>query len=262
MDVTFTNAEGKTIALGDYFKDGKPAIIAMVYYKCPIVCSVMMSRLTETINQLDYNVGTDYRALIFSVDPTETTRDAAAVKRAHVSGYNREVTPEVDAGWEFHTTDDSASRRLADALGFRYRKLASGVYSHPVAMFVVTPDGRISRYLYGFSRPTRDMKLALLEASEGKLVRTIGDRLMLRCYMYDPKAGSYTLQATRVMQIGGVITVAALSTLVGCLFVGERFRRSRALRAAAECSSAPATPSDPTSSVTVASWPSAGGGTP
>jgi protein SCO1/2 len=233
MDVAFTNAQGKVVRLGEYFNDGKPAIIAMVYYKCPIVCTVVMNRLAETINELDYTVGTDYRALIFSVDPGEDTKLAASTKLSYLSGYNREVDEKVQAGWEFHTTDESASRRLGEALGFKYRRLDTGAYSHPVALMIITPDGRVSRYLYGFSYPARDVKLALLEASQGKLVKSIGDRMLNFCYMYDPNAGSYTLQAYRVMQVAGVITLVGLTTLIGGLFIGERLRRNRAARLAA-----------------------------
>jgi protein SCO1/2 len=239
--VAFTNSEGKVVHIGDYFKGDKPAIIAMVYYKCPIVCTVVMNRLSETMNDLDYTVGKEYRTLIFSVDPTEDAKLAASTKLSYISGYNRDVTPEVQDGWQFHVTDDSAARRLSDALGFKFRRLDTGAYSHPVALFIVTPDGKISRYLYGFSYPARDVKLALLEASEGKLVKTIGERLLNFCYMFDPKAGSYTLQAYRVMQIAGVITVTALGTLIGGLFIGERLRRSRAIRLAAS-GSAQSTP--------------------
>ena len=240
MDVAFTNAQGKTVRLGEYFQDGKPAIIAMVYYKCPIVCTVVMNRLSETINALDYTVGTDYRALIFSVDPGEDTKLAASTKLAYISGYNRDADAKVQAGWEFHTTDDSAARRLGESLGFKYRRLDDGQYSHPVALMIITPEGKVSRYLYGFTYPARDVKLALLEASQGKLVKTIGDRMLNFCYMYDPKAGSYTLQAYRVMQIAGVITLTALTTLIGGLFIGERLRRNRAARLAT-----PATPATP-----------------
>jgi protein SCO1/2 len=241
-DIGFTNSAGKIVHLGEYFSDGKPAIVAMVYYKCPIVCTVVMSRLAETINDLDFTVGKDYRVLVFSVDPTEDTALARQTKLSYISSYNREVTPEVEAGWEFHCTDDEAARRLGDALGFKFRKLDDGAYTHPVVLAVITPDGKVSRYLYGFVYPARDVKLALMEASEGKLVKTIGDRLLLRCYMYDPKAGSYTLQATRVMQIAGVVTVAALGTLIGGLFIGERLRRNRAHR----LSSSPANNPGPT----------------
>jgi len=245
-DIGFTNSAGKIVHLGEYFKDGKPAIVAMVYYKCPIVCTVVMNRMAETINELDFTVGKDYRALVFSVDPTEDTQLARQTKLSFISSYNRDVTPEVEAGWEFHCTDDEAARRLGDALGFKFRKLDDGAYTHPIVLAVITPDGKVSRYLYGFVYPARDVKIALMEASEGKLVKTIGDRLLLRCFMYDPKAGSYTLQATRVMQLAGIVTVVALGTLIGGLFIGERLRRRRAHRISGSTVSNPTAPTAPT----------------
>lgn len=234
MELLFTNAEGRSVRLGDYFKSGgggKPAIMAMVYYKCPVICTVVMQRLAETINQLDLTVGKDYNALIFSFDPTETAKDARQQKIGFISGYSKEVTKEVEAGWQFHvSSDESASRQLADALGFKYRKLGEGNYSHPVALFVITPDGRVSRYLYGFDYPARDVKLALLEASQGKLVKTIGDRLMNYCFLYDTKAGRYTLALHRVMQIAGVATAAAIGTLVAAMLINEKIKKARVVR--------------------------------
>jgi protein SCO1 len=234
MELVFTNAEGRQVRLGDYFKGagGKPAIVAMVYYKCPVICTVVMSRLAETINQLDLTVGRDYNALIFSFDPTETTKDARQQKIGFISGYPKEVTKEVEAGWQFHTTTDEApAHQLAEALGFKYRKLGNG-YSHPTALFVITPDGRISRYLYGFDYPARDVKLALLEATQGKLVKTVGERLMFYCFLYDAKAGRYTLAIHRVMQLAGVVTAAALGTLIAALVINEKIKKARVARAA------------------------------
>jgi protein SCO1/2 len=231
MELLFTNAEGKAVRLGDYFKTGKPAIMALVYYKCPVVCTVVMQRMAETINQLDLTVGKDYNALVFSFDPTETTRDAAQAKLGFISAYPKDVTPEIRAGWQFHTTTgEEAPRQLAETLGFRFRKLDTGKYSHPVALFIITPEGKISRYLYGFDYPARDVKLALMEASQGKLVKTIGDRLMFRCFLYDPATGRYTLAVHRVMQVGGVVTAAALGTFIAALTIREKIRKTRAAR--------------------------------
>jgi protein SCO1/2 len=236
MELIFTNDQGKQVRLGDYFKasGGKPAIMAMVYYKCPVICTVVMQRLAETIGQLDLTVGKDYNALIFSFDPTETTQDAHQQKIGFISGYPKDVTPEVEAGWQFHTTTgEEAPRQLAEALGFKFRKLDTGKYSHPVALFIITPDGRVSRYLYGFDYPARDVKLALMEASQGKLVKTVGDRLMNYCFLYDASAGKYTLALHRVMQVAGVATAAAIGTLISGLIISDKIRKARAARAAA-----------------------------
>ncbi len=259
MELTFTNAEGKTVRLGDYFKNGKPAIIALVYYKCPVACQVVMQRMAETINDLDYTVGKDYNALLFSFDPTETTKDARQAKIGFVSGYSKEVTPEVEAGWEFHTCQEESARQLADTLGFRFHKLNTGAYSHPVALFIVTPEGKISRYLYGFSYPAADVKLALMEASQGKLVRTIGDRFKFYCFMYDSDAGKYTLRIQRVMQVAGIGTAGALGMFIGGLFLAEKIRRTRAVHAPAAPTAAATTTASMTTGSTDTTDPNTGG---
>jgi protein SCO1/2 len=225
LELAFTNSEGKLVQLREYFSDNKPAIVALVYYDCPVVCDVMLQKIAETLNDLDLTVGKDFRVLIFSFDPTETVAQAAGLRAMYLAGYNREVTPEVAAGWQFHVTDTSATRQLANSMGFPYRLLDDGEYSHPVALFIVSPEGVQSRNIYGFNYPARDVKLSLIDASGGKLARSIGDRIMAFCYMYDPQAGAYTLQAMRVMQVAGGITVVSLGTLIGLLFLGERIRR-------------------------------------
>lgn len=225
LELGFTNSEGRSVRLGDYFKSNKPAVIAMVYYRCPVVCDVVMQQLTNTFNDLDLKIGHDFNVLYFSFDPTEKPEDAKSSRTGHMSNYNKPITDEVNAGWQFHVTDSVTARGLADAIGFKYRRLENGQYSHPAAIYLVTPDGKISRYFYGFSYPARDMKLGLIDATNGKLVRSLGDRLMAFCYMFDPNTGKYSLAAVRVMQVSGVITMLIVGTLVGALFVGERVRR-------------------------------------
>lgn len=225
LEAKFTNSAGKTVAVGDYFKDGKPAVIAMVYYKCPIVCSVVMEKMGECFDKLDYTIGADYDALLFSIDPSETPNEAAQVKSGFLAGYAKPVTPAVEAGWEFHTGTVDQNARLAEALGFKYRALDNGQFSHPAAIFVITPEGKVSRYFYGYSYPPRDMKLALMDASQGKLVKTIGDRFMSYCFEYNAKEGSYSLVAVRVMQLGGLLSAIILGGFIGMLFVGDRIRR-------------------------------------
>ena len=225
LELQFTTSEGKVVQLESYFKTNKPAVIAMVYYKCPVVCDVVMQKLTESFNGMDLTVGKDFNALYFSFDSSETPADAASAKTGHLSAYKKTLTTEITDGWQFHTTDSEAARQLADSLGFKYRRLANGQFGHPAAIFVITPEGKISRYFYGFDYPSRDMKLALIDASNGKLVKTIGDRIMSFCYMFDPNTGKYTLAAMRVMQVSGVISAAFVAALVGALFVGERVRR-------------------------------------
>lgn len=227
LDAEFVNADGKTIHLNEYFgKDqNKPAIIAMVYYHCPITCTAVMEKLSQCLNNVDLVIGKDYRVLMFSINHREGTPDAAGLREMYVSGYTKGEERLTREGWLWHTGRADQNRKLADALGFKYKMLDDGNFSHPVAIFMATPDGRVSRYLYGWEYVPRDVKLALMESASGRLTKSIGDRLMAYCYMFDPKAGSYTLMAMRVMQVGGVLTLGALVALVGGLFAWERKRR-------------------------------------
>lgn len=227
MNVEFRNSEGNAVQLGDYFKDGKPAIIVLAYYRCPVVCTVVMDKLAQCMQGLDYTVGKDYRALIFSIDPTEKTPSARGKKEHYLSGYERADKPGVREGWEFHTGTEVASKELATALGFDYKLLPNGEYSHPVIVYITTPDGRIARYIGGYDYDAKDMKLHLLEATNGKIANSIGDVLLHFCYRFDPNSGKYVLVALRVMQAGGVVAVIGLGSLIGLLFAGERIRRRR-----------------------------------
>lgn len=226
MEAQFTTSEGKVVRLGDYFKDNKPAIIAMVYYKCPVVCDIVMQKLIDSVNGVDFEPGKDYNVLFFSFDSSETVEFAAQSKQGHMSNLDERLqTPEVKAGFHFHISDVTNSRQLAEAIGFKYRRLANGQFSHPSAIYITTPDGKISRYFYGFDYPSRDIKLALIDATNGKLVRTIGERILAFCYMFDPSVGRYSIAALRVMQVSGVISLFGVGALVGTLFVFERVRR-------------------------------------
>jgi protein SCO1/2 len=227
LELTFTTSEGRQVQLGDYFKPGntRPAVITLVYYNCPVVCDVFLAKTAGMMNDIDYTVGRDYNALVFSFGHDEPAPRAAEAKAKYLATYGRRGEAGVSEGWAFHASDEAAARQLADALGFKYRRMPDGNYSHPVCKFIVTPDGKVSRYLYGYEQDPRDFRLALMEASQGKLVATVGDRIMSYCYLYDPATGKYTLRAVRVMQVGGLLTLAGLATLITMLFVGERVRR-------------------------------------
>jgi protein SCO1 len=245
LETQLTDSTGKLVSLAKFFPaadasnaaaqtDHRPAVILLVYYSCPIVCDVMMDKTFETLNGVEsYTMGKDYRVLVISFDPSETAETAAKQKLAHLAISTRELSEADQKNVEFFVADVQSVRAIADALGFRYKRLENGQYSHPVVTFLATPDAKISRYLYGYPHPgmIRDFRLGIMEASEGKLVRTLGERIMNFCYMYDPKRGTYTLEAFRVMQIGGVLTMVFLTVLIGGLLLRERARKAK--RAAA-----------------------------
>jgi protein SCO1/2 len=228
MHVEFKNSKGETVKLGDYFKDGKPVIIVMAYYRCPVMCPVTIDKMAKAMDEIDYVVGDKYKALVFSIDPSEVPLSAENKKYRYVTGYTKLTEANratVESGFEFHVGTEVASKELADALGFRFKLLENGEYSHPSLMFVVTPDGRLARYAGGISYTGRDLKLMLLEASAGQIANGIGDLFMHYCYRFDPNSGKYVLVAWRVMQIGGVVSMISIGTLIGLLFAGERIRR-------------------------------------
>ncbi len=243
MELTFLDAEGRTVHLGDYFpaatgkvKAGelpKPAIIMLGYFGCPVVCPVVQDKMVEALEKVDLTAGKDFNFLMFSFDASDTPAVARGARGRAFQGYSRSGTPEVDAGFAFHTGNVESTRILANALGFPYRKLENGQFSHPVALFVVSPEGVITRYIYGFSYPPTQVKLALMDASQGKLAKSLGDYFMNYCYMYDPRAGKYTIQAVRVMKVGGALTLVALTALIVGLRLSEYLKKRSAGRVAA-----------------------------
>ncbi|MBZ0170801.1 MAG: SCO family protein, partial [Phycisphaerales bacterium] len=144
LDLPFVDSEGRTVPLGAYFNEGKPVVVAMVYYDCPIVCTIVMGQLTEAFKGIDFDIGEKYNVLFASIDPGETPELAAETKARLLASYGR---PGAAGGWGFLTSPDTSSRTLAQSLGWNYKPIAGGEYSHPVCIFICTPDGRIARYV-------------------------------------------------------------------------------------------------------------------
>lgn len=237
LDAVLTNSDGQQVTLGDYFgpgPDGRalPVILALVYYDCPVACPATLNAINQGINGLDYTLGEDFRVVVVSFDHTNTTEQAQENETYALTAYNRPKTPAIRDGIRFHTGSADEVRRIADAVGFEYRYLPEvDEYGHPSAIFILSPEGKVSRYMYGFQFYPGQMRLALLEASEGKIARSFGDKILLFCYSYDHTTGQYTLQAWRVMRVVGVLTVLALGSLVAALKVHELRRRTGARRA-------------------------------
>ena len=226
MDAVFTTADGKDVALAQYFLDDKPTILVLAYYECPIVCPTVLRSLAGTMNELDYDTGEDYRVLVVSFNHTETTTQALTKRTDFFAMYDRaEGSPEIRNGIEFFTGDETSVARLAESVGFAFNEIQGGEFAHPVSLMAISPDGVLTRYIYGYDYPARDLKLTLIDASEGKIASSIGDKLLGFCYRYDPLTGSYSMVAFRVMQVGAGITVIALAIFITLMFLGERVRR-------------------------------------
>jgi protein SCO1 len=232
LDATFTDADGETVRLSQYFSDGKPAILALVYYECPIVCNLVLDTLDTSLNKLDYEIGDDYRLIVLSFDHGETTTHALNRRERTLRNYTVATGPEVKAGAIFLTGDETNILRVTQAVGWDFAPLPNGEWSHPVGLTILSPEAKITRYIYGFEYPADTLKLSLLEATEGKIAKSIGERIMHFCFRYDPTAGAYSVEAMQLMRLAGAATVVFLIVFISGMLVRERRRNRRLARAA------------------------------
>lgn len=224
LGLTFVDDHGDTVRLAKYFGNDRPVILVLGYYTCPMLCNLVFNGVVNGINELDWKAGEEYRIITVSIDPTETPELAAAKKANYLTTINRDIG---DSGWMFLTGEESQSQTLANAVGFKYfYDTELGQYAHPAALFILTPEGKISRYLYGIQFSKTDLKLSLLEASEGRIGSSV-DRLILYCYNYDPDSRGYNVVASNVMKLGGAATLVVLAIFLGMLWYGERLRKRR-----------------------------------
>ena len=209
LDLAFRDETGKRVVLGDLV-GGKPTILNLVYYECPMLCTLVVNGLVSSMRVMAFSAGNEFNVVTLSIDPSETPELAAAKKKAVLAEYGR---PTAETGWRFLTGDDASIRSVADAVGFEYRYDAqTRLYSHASGIMVLTPEGRVSRYFFGIEYAPRDLRLALVEASRGK-IGTMADAMMLFCYHYDPKQGRYSVAALNLVRLGGVLTVRVARSL-------------------------------------------------
>lgn len=229
LNAVFTNSEGEQVRFGSYFEDDKPAILVMVYYECPVVCQVVLSQLKDSLNKLDYTAGEDFRLLVVSFDQSETTSMALGERTNFLGEYNKGTTAAAQSGIAFHTGDVPNIHNLVNSIGFNFNPLTNGDYSHPVSLMILSPKGKVTRYMYGFDYPPQELKLSLLDASQGKIAASLGDRLLHFCYRLDPNAGAYSIAAMQVMKLGAILTMIVLAIGLTLLFMGDRVRRKKYL---------------------------------
>jgi protein SCO1/2 len=219
-DVALTDQDGHQVRLGDYFDGQRPVVLALAYYECPMLCSLVLKGVLDEMKQLRWSAGEEYRVVVVSFDPRDTPAKAAAKRLNHVDAYHREVK---GRGFDFLVGDQASVKTIADAVGFQYRwDEREKQFAHAAGAFVLTPSGRISRTLYGMSFP--DMRLALLEASEGK-TGTVSEKVLLFCFHYDPVSRGYVLATLRLMKAGGALTVLVLALFLLRFWRAERRRQ-------------------------------------
>ncbi len=219
LDEVLRDHEGRPVRLGSLFGDGKPVVLALVYYDCPMLCGLIQSGLARAMRENGLVPGQDFRAVSISFAPEE--RPAQAKERRRGSLQSMGLSEASDA-WSFWVDQGGAARRIADAVGFHYKKdEVSGEWAHLASIFVLSPEGRVSRYLYGIDFPAKDFRLSLVEAADGK-VGTSFDKLVLTCYRYDPASRRYQPFALGLVRAGGALAAVALAGLVAALLWRER----------------------------------------
>ena len=224
LDARFVDDAGRQVSLRDYFDGKRPVLLQLGYNRCPMLCSLVLNGTFDGLKGVDWTPGNEFELVSVSIDPTETAMLAKAKKESYLADFDRAGAA---PGVHFLTGTEVMSKAVADAVGFQYKRQPDGEYAHAAAIFLIKPDGKISRYMYGAKFEPKDLRMGLLEASQGRIGTTL-DRFILWCHIYDPDARGYVLQARKVMTIGGAVTLVALGLGLGAFWRTE-LRKKREL---------------------------------
>lgn len=218
LHARFRDEHGRSVELGKYF-GRKPVILALAYYECPNLCTLVLNGILQTAHELKFDAGKDYQIVVVSFDPREQPALAAAKKETYVERYGRAGAAD---GWHFLVGDKDSIAQLANAVGYSFAyDEATRQFAHPSAIMVLTPQGKVARYFPGIEYPPRDVRLALIEASREQ-IGSLADRVFLLCFHYNPQTGRYGLLITRVMQFAGIGTALAIAAYIVVNVLRER----------------------------------------
>lgn len=222
LNMEFMGENGYPVALKEFFHAGKPVILDLIYYSCPNLCTLILNGQTAAMREiLPWTPGKEYEVVTISIDPNEGFDLARKKKAIYTSSFDHPAP-----GWHFLTDRDGNAKKLAENIGFKYRwDERTQQFAHAGGIMILTPEGKMARYLYGASYHPRDLRFALAEASENRSTMAV-QKILLFCYHYDPKAGGYVLFATNIMRIGGLITVLLIGFFLRRMFVAERKKAS------------------------------------
>ncbi|MGZ8869078.1 MAG: SCO family protein, partial [Thermoanaerobaculia bacterium] len=211
LDLMFRDEQGKVVRLREFFGKGRPVLLNFVYFQCPMLCPMTMEGTVTSLSQLRFDIGRDFDVITVSIDPRDKPVTAAEMKDKYVRRYGRLNAAN---GWHFLTAHVGAIEALADSVGFQYAyDKKTDQFAHASVLLVLTPDGRTSRYFYGFEHKPRDLRLGIVEASGGK-IGTATDQFLLLCFHYDPAVGKYSRNAMNLVRAGGVTTLALLTGFI------------------------------------------------
>jgi protein SCO1/2 len=217
-ELVFRDENGKSVRIGDFFGK-KPIVLSLVYFDCPALCTEVLNGELRTMKAISLDLGKDFDAVTVSFEPKDTPALARAKRDVYAGQYGR---PEAADHWHFLTGEQQSIDALTNVVGFHYAYDSSiRQYAHAAAIIVLTPDGRIDRYFYGVIYPARDLRLGLVEASEGK-IGTLTDHALLYCYQYDPMTGKYGVVVMNVLRAAGGLTVLLLGIFMTMMFLRER----------------------------------------
>jgi protein SCO1/2 len=206
--ISFRDESGATVKLGDYLH-AKPIILTPVYYECPMLCSMLLNGLVQSLHVMPLTAGKDFEIVTFSFNPVEQPELAAQKKQHYVRDYGR---PQAANGWHFLTGSEESIRRLTEQIGFRYTyDTYTRQWAHTSAILLLTPDGRISQYFYGLEYDPKALRLGLVDASNGK-VGSLVDHVLLYCFQYNPTTGKYSIAIMRILRAAALATLLLVVT--------------------------------------------------
>jgi len=218
LDAKFLDENGNSVMLGRYFGD-KPVILALVYYECPMLCTLVLNGLSSTLKGMNFDVGNQFEVVVLSFDPEETPELAKKKKEMYVKAYGRKGA---DNGWHFLTGTQENINRVTDAVGFQYQYDPEiDQYAHASGIIAMTPKGKVAKYFYGVEYAPRDVKFALMQASTEK-IGTITDQILLFCFHYDPITGKYSFAIMNFIRIAGLLTIAVLGSFIFLMLRRDR----------------------------------------
>ena len=219
LDTFFINENGDKVELASFFNKEIPTVLTLNYFECPMLCTLVLNGLAESLKNLTLNAGDDFQIITIDINPNEKTLFANQKKKNYIKGFGLEY---VKNDWHFLTGDEKNIKKVADSIGYiYYYDKQRDEYMHPAAITLLSSEGKISRYLYGIEYPVKDLKLGILEASEGKIGSTI-DKIILYCYHYDPYKNTYTIFATNIMRLGGIFTILFICIMLVSYWKNDR----------------------------------------